>query len=221
MKLLPVFFTWLVCILVQTTPLRAQVITAGPDSVQVQAPVTQPLTMADSTIQAKEGFFLDRWDRPAKAALFSAVIPGLGQAYNKAYWKIPIVYATGGVLGYFIISHNNNFQDLKTALLIRNDGDPTTIDQFNDHPTLGADYPRGTANLRYNYDYFRRNRDLTILLSVLAYGLNVAEAYVHAHLKEFDVSDDLSMRLEPNIMQVPGTANTIPALTLTLTTRTK
>src|SRR5690606_18549647 len=117
--------------------------------------------------------------------------------------------------------NNNTYQDLRTALLIRTDGDPTTIDRYSNHPTLGEDRQRGTDNLRYNRDFYRRNRDLTVLLSVLAYTLNVAEAYVHAHLKEFDVSDDLSMRIEPNLMQVPGTYTTTPGLTLTLTTKAK
>lgn len=207
----------LVCIFINTAPVKGQVITAGPDSVKV--PVTQPLATLGP--QDDKSFFLDDWGRPAKAALFSAIIPGLGQAYNKAYWKVPVVYATGATLGYFIIINNNTYQDLRTALLIRRDNDPETVDKFSRHPTLGEAYPSGERNLRFNRDTFRRNRDLTILLSVLAYGLNVAEAYVHAHLKEFDVTDDLSLRVEPNLMQVPGTANATPAFTLTLTTKTK
>lgn len=216
MRLLPGAIALLTCLFIQATTCKAQVITAGPDSVEV---LTQPITALDTA--EERGFFLSSWDRPAKAALYSAIIPGMGQVYNGAYWKVPIVYATGAVLGYFVISHHNNYQDLRTALLIRNDGDPTTVDRYSAHPILGEGRARGTDNLRYNRDFFRRNRDLTILLSVLAYGLNVAEAYVHAHLKEFDVGDDLSMRLEPNLMQIPGTATATPGFTLTLITKAK
>lgn len=217
MRLIPGTIALLICIMLQAAPIRAQEITVGPDSVQV--PVAETVALADTAV--KEGFFLNRWNRPQKAAFYSAVLPGLGQAYNKAYWKIPIIYATGTVLGYFLITNNNTYQDLRKALLIRRDGDSTTVDAFSSHPTLGEEYPGGDRNLQYNRDVFRRNRDLTILLAVLAYGLNIAEAYVHAHLKEFDVSDDLSMRLTPNLLQVPGTTTTTPGLTLTLTSKAK
>jgi len=217
MKLISGFLVLLVYMFMQVTPVQAQEITAGPDSVEVE--VVESITLAD-TVQ-KELFFLSRWNKPQKAAFFSAVLPGLGQAYNHAYWKIPIVYATGAVLGYFVVTNNKNYQDLRAALLIRNDGDPTTVDEFSDHPTLGESRTRGTDNLRYNRDYFRRNRDLSILLSVLAYGLNIAEAYVDAHLNDFDVSDDLSLRMTPDLMQVPGTATATPGITLTLISRAK
>lgn len=217
MKLILGTIALLIFIILLAAPVRAQEITVGPDSVRV--PVVETVALADTA--EKEGFFLSRWNKPQKAAFYSAVLPGLGQAYNKAYWKIPIIYATGAVLGYFLVTNNNTYQDLRTALLIRNDNDSTTIDDFSNHPTLGEGYPSGDRNLRFNRDTFRRNRDVTILLSVLAYGLNVAEAYVHAHLKEFDVSDNLSMRFTPNLMSVPGTATTTPGLTLTLFTKYK
>ncbi len=217
MKLIPGTIILFICLLLQAAPVKAQEITAGPDSLRVPIIVTAELAAPVE----KERFFLSRWNLPQKAAFYSAVLPGLGQAYNNAYWKIPIVYATGAVLGYFLVTNNNNYQDLRKALLIRNDGDSATVDKFNDHPILGVASTRGSANLKFNRDTFRRNRDLTILISILAYGLNVAEAYVDAHLDEFDVSDDLSMRLTPNFMQVPGTATSTPGLTLTFTTKAK
>ncbi|MFD2247775.1 DUF5683 domain-containing protein [Pontibacter ruber] len=205
-------------LLLQLFPGKAlgQVITAGPDSVQV---ITQE---TDTTVQEKQFFLkgLRNLDRPGKAAIFSAVIPGLGQAYNKAYWKIPIIYATGAVLGYFLIDNNNKYQDYRVALNTRKSGG---IDKYYDHPILGKGLPNSEQALKYYRDYYRRNRDLTILLSVGAYTLNIAEAYVHAHMKDFDVSDNLSLRVQPDLMRVhPFHSPALtPGLTLTLYTKSK
>ncbi|MEJ8802641.1 DUF5683 domain-containing protein [Pontibacter sp. H249] len=192
---------------------KAQVVTAGPDSVQVAVAVPDT---------AQKRFFLSTWDKPAKAALFSAVIPGAGQVYNKSYWKVPIIYATGAVLGYFLIDNNTKYQDFREALNRRNrdSSDVYVNDRVYGVYNLnnnGVTTQRGTENLRYSRDFYRRNRDLTIMLSVLAYGLNIAEAYVHAHLKDFDVSDDLSLRVQPDIIPVNGNfRNMTPGLTLVL-----
>ncbi len=192
-------------------PAKAQLVMVGPDSAIVATPDT-----ADD-----KRFFLSKWDKPAKAALFSAIVPGMGQAYNKAYWKMPIVYATGGVLGYFLISHHRNYQDYREALNIRVDGDETTVDKFANSNIFGEQRPNGEENLRRARDFYRRNRDLTILLSIGAYGLQVAEAYVHAHMKEFDISDELALKVQPNLIQVPAQATVTPGLSLTLYTRSK
>lgn len=206
---------WLLGMVLYFAPAQtqAQVITVGPDSVRVPVP-------ADTT--QKSGFFLSTWDKPAKAALFSAIIPGAGQVYNRAYWKVPIVYATGAVLAYFYIDNNNNFQDYRQAYIWRVDQDPTTVDQFENTPGLDLQNPNAENNLKYRRDFWRRNRDLTIIVSVAAYTLQIAEAYVHAHLKDFDVSDELALRVQPNLLPLrsqPGSLT--PGLTLTLYTRSK
>lgn len=192
---------------------RAQVITSGPDSVLVVSPE------ADTAAQEKQFFLSGLKDlgRPGKAALLSAALPGLGQVYNGAWWKVPIIYATGGVLGYFIIDNNNKYQDFRQAVIQRRD----STDQYVNHLIYGLQRTNGTQNLRYSRDFYRRNRDLTIILSVGAYVLNIAEAYVHAHLKEFDVGDDLSLRLQPGLYHIPANSSYAPGLTLTLYTRTK
>lgn len=198
---------------------QAQVITEGPDSVRVEVP---------DSLEGGKGFFLFHLkdlERPEKAALWSAVIPGAGQFYNKAYWKVPIVYAGIAVLGYFLVDNNTKYQSFRRALLLRVDKDSTTVDEYANHP----DYPslnikNGTLaeqNIEYRKDYWRRNRDLTILLSIGYYGLQIAEAYVHAHLKEFDVSDNLSLRIMPGLVPVATHSALAPALTFTLYTRTK
>ncbi|MBB6611903.1 hypothetical protein H7F15_12700 [Pontibacter sp. Tf4] len=191
-------------------PARAQVITAGPDSVIVPVP---------DTAASDNNFFLSKWNKPAKAALFSAVVPGMGQAYNKAYWKMPIVYATGAVLAYFWIDNHTKYKDFEQALLIRLDGDSTTVDKFVNEGYYSESRSNGTANLKRAKDYYRRNRDLTILLSVAAYGLQIAEAYVHAHMKEFDISDNLALKVQPKVMSVPTQLSYTPGLSLTLYTK--
>ncbi|QCR22051.1 DUF5683 domain-containing protein [Pontibacter sp. SGAir0037] len=206
-------------LLLYLLPVRshAQVITAGPDSVET-ATLGEITIEGDSTERRR--FFLSglrNLSKPGRAALYSAIIPGMGQAYNRAYWKMPIVYATGVVCGYFLVTNNSTYQSLRYAYLARSAGEPT--DQYADHPVLGVDRANGTSSLKYFRDYYRRNRDLTIILSVVAYGLNIAEAYVHAHLKDFDVSNDLSIRVQPNLINIPATTNYTPGLSLTLYTR--
>jgi hypothetical protein len=187
-----------------------QVVTEGPDSLRV--PVSD-------TLNVGKGFFLSKWDKPTKAALLSAVIPGAGQIYNKAYWKAPLVWATGATIGYFIIDHNKNYQDFRQALIQRN---RDSSDVYVNDPIYGIQRQNGTLNLRYSRDFYRRNRDLTIMISVLAYGLNIAEAYVHAHLREFDVSDDLALKIQPDFLPIHNSkAALTPGITLVLYTKSK
>ena len=203
-----VLAAFLLSILLYAAPTRvsAQVVTAGQNEAQIQVPVPDTA--------ASKSFFLDTWDRPARAALFSAIIPGAGQVYNKAYWKVPLIYATGAVLGYFLIDNNERYQDFRQALILRN---RNASDKYVNDRIYGTNNPRGTENLRFSRDFYRRNRDITIMLSVVAYGLNIAEAYVHAHLKEFDISEDLSLRLQPDLLPVRGnTYSMAPGVTLVL-----
>ena len=141
---------------------------------------------------------------PTKAILFSAVLPGAGQAYNKKYWKIPIIYAGLGVLIYTIDYNSKNYRTFKNAYIARTDADSLTTDN----------YPRYTDdNLRSLFQYYRRNRDLSYILAGALYVLNVLDAYVDAELFHFDVSDDLSLLSTPFIMNSPQ-GNTIGGLSL-------
>lgn len=128
---------------------------------------------------------------PSKAVLYSAILPGAGQAYNKKYWKIPIIYAGIGVLVYAIDFNQRNYSTFKDAYILRTDGDTSTTDK----------YPRYTDdNLRTLFQYYRRNRDLSYILISTLYVLNILDAYVDAELFYFDVSDKLSLRSTPFIM---------------------
>lgn len=122
---------------------------------------------------------------PARAAFYSAILPGLGQAYNKAYWKIPIVYGALGTSLYFYFTNNDDYNRYRDALKRRLAG-------FNDDEFQGIIFNQRTLERAQNQ--FRRNRDLSLLMAVLFYGLNIVEANVHAHLKQFNVQDNLSFK---------------------------
>jgi len=129
---------------------------------------------------------------PVAATILSTLVPGMGQAYNQKYWKIPVIY--GGLSTfYFMISWNNRgYKRFKKALLYVMDDDPTTIDEFN-----GA---RSEDNLRYYMDSYRRNRDLCILGVTAVYVLNILDANVDGFLYDWNVDDNLSFRVEPSVL---------------------
>ena len=125
-----------------------------------------------------------------KAAIYSAVLPGLGQAYNKKYWKIPIIYAGFGVLGYFVVMNNNEYKEFKEAYIYVANGD--TVPTENPYVTKYSQ-----QQLKDAMDYYRRNRDLSIIIGALWYTLNILEAYVDAHFYDYEISDDLTMSIRP------------------------
>lgn len=120
--------------------------------------------------------------RPSKAAFYSAILPGLGQAYNKKYWKIPIVYGAIGTSLYFYIDHNNKYHSYRDAYKRRLAG-------FNDDQYQYLDDSRLISAQRF----YQRNRDLSLLVTIGFYVLNIVDANVDAHLIQFNVSDKLSM----------------------------
>lgn len=126
---------------------------------------------------------------PSKAAFYSAILPGLGQAYNKKYWKIPLVYAAIGTGIYFYVDNNKKYNQYRTAYKRRLAG---LDDEF-------AGIVTDQDALVEAQEFYQRNRDLSLLLTVVAYVLNIVDANVDAHLLQFNVSDDLSLR--PHIDQ--------------------
>ena len=139
--------------------------------------------------------------------IFSALIPGLGQAYNKKYWKIPVVYATLGTTTYLFASNNKLYKDYQQAYINKTDQDPATIDDFPYY---------NETQIRELQDYYRRFRDLNIILTGLFYTLNIVDAYVDAQLITFDVSDNLTMTVLPNINLSSQKKNPSWGLTLSL-----
>jgi hypothetical protein len=140
---------------------------------------------------------------PSRAAFYSAILPGLGQAYNKKYWKIPIVYAALGTGIYFYITNNKNYNRYRRAYKSRLAG-------FNNDEFQGIVTDNNA--LIDAQEFYQRNRDLSLLLTVVAYVLNIVDANVDAHLLQFNVSDDLSLR--PHIDQNEVDFNRSLGLTL-------
>jgi Family of unknown function (DUF5683) len=125
----------------------------------------------------------------SRAAKFSAVLPGLGQVYNKQAWKVPIIYAGAGALIYSIAWNNQNYQKYLTAYKLDSDTSLSTNSEFSGLYTVD--------NLIVLKDFYRRNRDLSAIGLVLVYAANIVDAYVYGQFFNFDVSDDLSMHIKP------------------------
>ena len=144
---------------------------------------------------------------PRKAAMYSAILPGLGQVYNRKWWKIPIVYGGFATLGYFIKWNNGEYTIAKNAYKDLTDNDATT-DSYMDLKQIryyNLDSPSDVANLKKglisSQDYYRRNRDLLIIVTLAFYGLNIIDASVDGHFFNFDISDDLTMKVKPSLLR--------------------
>lgn len=137
-----------------------------------------------------------RMHSPQKAILLSAILPGLGQVYNKKYWKVPIIYGAGTTFVFFTLRWQNKFQKFKDALYEYEDSkdDPIWIDGRKfDYDIL----PRAR-------DGYRRWRDLCIAGTAAVYFLNIIDAMIDAHFVYYDISDDLSLRINPVMMDDPA-----------------
>ncbi|MEM7161537.1 MAG: DUF5683 domain-containing protein [Bacteroidota bacterium] len=124
---------------------------------------------------------------PKKATLYSAVLPGAGQVYNKKYWKVPIVYIGLGIAGYALRENLKNLDFFKTELIYTLDGDPNTVPTSN----LSSEILRAQVNQYKNW------RDWSYVSLGIIYALNIIDANVDAHLSHFDVSENLSLEIHP------------------------
>ena len=122
---------------------------------------------------------------PKKAGLYSAILPGAGQIYTKKYWKVPVIYWGLITSAYYINESNDLYQLYKSTYLNRLEGD------FSDNLNYSD------SDLRTLTDHYRRNREVSALLFTLTYVLNIVDASVNAHLFDYDVSDDLSLHIQP------------------------
>ncbi len=122
-----------------------------------------------------------------KATIMSAVVPGLGQVYNRKYWKVPVIYAALGGLGYWAISNQIKYKYYSNNLAAIWDDDVNTIN------TSGYSSDQLVTEKRASKKY----RDIAIMVGALVYLINIIDANVDAHLKTFDVSDDLSLQVKP------------------------
>ena len=141
------------------------------------------IIIASVRIHAQENY--DK--NTTKATLLSTACPGLGQAYNKKYWKIPVIYASLGATIYYYTQNNKQYQYYQSEYNAEIDKNPNTINSSG-HNAL---------NLITLQDYHRDQRDLSAFFLILLYTLNIVDACVDAHLMNYNVNDNLSLYLKP------------------------
>lgn len=163
-------------------------------AIKVQAQNIEGISKYDTSLM--------RIHSPAKASFYSAVFPGLGQAYNKKYWKLPLLYAGAGTLVYFINFHNTHYLKYKKAYILRVADDPNNRDEFYNRKDLYT-----PDNIRYLMDTYRRWRDLCVFGLAGVYLANIIDATVDAYLFDYDVSQDLSLHIEPALFQTPSSTS--------------
>lgn len=153
---------------------------------------------------------------PTRAVWLSALFPGLGQIYNRRYWKLPIIVAGYMGLGYGTSWNARMFSDYQRAYADIMDDDPDTKSYLDFFPPTvdesSLDKSWLSQTLKSRKDYYRRNRDLCIICCVGLYLLAMLDAYVDASLTHFEVSDDISLDLSPTILLTPGTRKVTPSL---------
>ena len=195
-------------------------------SFEIKADSSRIEAAADSTVRSVM-LAADSLPKPAqikmefkpdpKKAVLMALVPGLGQIYNRKFWKLPIVY--GGLMGcmYAVTWNNRNYQHYSTAykdIMMDAEEPNRPVEEFHtswqDFLGVGYDPKEWVTNtnfqtqLKNRKDYYRRYRDLSIIITVGVYALSIIDAYVDAQLFDFDISPDLSMHWEPSV--TPQTA---------------
>ena len=139
---------------------------------------------------------------PRKAIIRSAILPGWGQYTNKKYWKIPLVYGALGTTGYLFFSNLNQYKEARNAYRLATDNDPLNDNLIPEPYYSVRNQPQRIATFR---NQVRQNVDYSVLFFILFWGLNVVDASVDAHLKTFDVSDDLSLYIKPGYSPMANT----------------
>ncbi|WP_422359007.1 DUF5683 domain-containing protein [Reichenbachiella sp.] len=164
---------WIGCLIISTSAVAQNetIIRANADTTVVATDLA-----GIETFQSKST--LD----PDKAALYAAVLPGLGQMYNKQYWKLPILYGGAIVIGHFIKYNNDFYNAFRNAYLAVEEGSDNPFPQFSQEA------------LQLNAERFKRNRDFMIIMGVVYYLVQIVDAHVSAHLIEFNLNDDLALQ---------------------------
>jgi hypothetical protein len=172
------------------------------DSAVVSAPVAMKKEKKEDTI-AKDTT-VKKINRPRIAAIRSAIFPGLGQIYNKKYWKLPIVYGALGATAFVFNYNLKNYKDLKQAYIGKYNARvfKDSVEYFKIKSKL---LPLSEESVRFNRDEFRKNVDYSVLFFLILWGVNVIDATVDAHLKSFDITPDLSFKIIPGHSELANT----------------
>ncbi|RTL47219.1 MAG: hypothetical protein EKK39_15010 [Sphingobacteriales bacterium] len=159
-------------------------------------------TTGENNQKEATGPIIKKKHNPKIATLRSAILPGLGQAYNREYWKIPIVYGALAIPTITYLYNNTWYKRTRDAYNIKINND--TAHFANIYPILQNVDPSALQTYRNS---FRKDRDYSILWFMILWGLNVVDATVYGHLKDFDVSNNLSLHIEPTynpMLSAPG-----------------
>lgn len=178
------------------------------DSSKIAKPAPTPVTV-DSSKQSKDTTKKVTGHNPRIATFRSAVLPGWGQAYNKKYWKIPVVWGALGTCVGFFVYNRSEYIASRNAYRYKVDNDPS-----NDYLIKPKFQPVDAEAVRQYRNGVRQNIDYSVLFFMVCWGLNVVDATVDGHLKEFNVTENLSMRINPTY--VPQTKQTGVSLVMRL-----
>jgi len=162
------------------------------------------LLLSVNAVFSQTTFFDISKPSPTRETICSAIAPGLGQAHNRNYWKIPIIYAGFGGLGYGMYFYQRQYKEYRNVY----DEYRNAVDDAkkNDNPPPSSnlkvfgEYGYSPESVRARRDDFRRYRDMCIIGASAWYLLNILDAYVYANLFDFDVSDDLSFHISPSLI---------------------
>ena len=185
------------------TPAKADALATRQDSTRL-IPTEVPTKVEEVAKEEQKTF-----SPSPRAAVLWAIIPGGGQVYNRKYWKVPIIIGGMTALYYAISWNNNNLLEYAKAYSDIKSDDPMTNDSWIAFGPAGADPNSYRTNgsfqetLRHGRDFYRRNRDLSIIVAVGVYALSIVDAYVDAELAHFDISPDLTLRATPSY--IPST----------------
>lgn len=152
--------------------------------------------------KTKTAIAYDSTYNPNKAVIRSLILPGWGQVTNKKYWKLPLVYGALGTTGYMFFRNIKQYKDSKQAYILATDNDPGNDNQIKQPYYSVKDQPERIRAFRNSV---RQNVDYCVLFFIAFWGLNVADAAVDAHLKTFDVSDDLSLQIKAGYSPLANT----------------
>jgi hypothetical protein len=174
-----------------------------PDTTKIPEPAI--IAVEGAPKEKKNDSLKRKTHSPRAAAIRSAILPGLGQIYNKKYWKLPIVYGALGITGGIFFYNLTNYRDTRFAYRVKynmrvNGTDSALFVQIKDQLK-----PLSEESLRFYRNQFRRDIDYSVLFFLVFWGLNVVDAAVDAHLKSFDVGPDLSLRVKPGYSEMAGT----------------
>jgi hypothetical protein len=157
-----------------------------------------------SSVPHKKDSVVKKKHDPRRATIYSAILPGAGQIYNRKYWKVPIVYAAVGIPVYAFFFNKTWYAKCQYALVVTvNQSQGDSLARVD--PILRPFVSSGDVNgIITNRDSFRKNEDYSVLFFFLFYGLNIVDATVDAHLRDFNVNDDLSFKIKPLLYSGPN-----------------